>query len=352
MISGEELAAYAAGEADPAVVTRVEAALAHDGAVARRLAAIRAVDDELAAWSTPDLGDAGVTRLLAAVDAELEALASSTRDLAGEDAAAMDPESRSRPGGVQAEGARPVPDTLRRRLRGWWAEQGEGRSALVGGLASAVVAIVVVAGAAVAVTGGLTGGFSGDDSAAESAEIMAATEAADGGERPVDAESLATGGLDAAEGQAAGSGEGAGDLASTESAADAPSVRVVDDGRVVAAIADIDPAALRDRLAGLVPAEPTAGADVGLESASEVREFEAPSEDDAADTTNPLLADGQLRPGDVAAATRCLGAVDQDPLIVEVVTLAPGRDVLLVVRTDRVDVIDVQDCLTLAVRRG
>ncbi len=286
MITGDELAAYAAGEADPGLVARVERALPDDADLAARLERIRAVDRELAALPMPVWDDAAAARLMAAVDADLAALAAgattgaatgATTDAAGGLAAtslvdgdrSADPPA-ARAGGATAPGGRApssgAMDHLRRRLGEWFGGLGVGQLA-----GAAAVLLLVVGVGAVAVSGNL---FSPVE---ESAQVSA-----DAGGGPVQDEAGSGG-----SGVASGGSEEREVVAESSAAADVAdgdpaTIPVVDDDRVVAATADIEPTELRDRLAPLAelasPPAPTADQDA---AAAEMATTESGSESGA-----------------------------------------------------------------------
>ena len=102
MIPTEELAAWLAGEADPAVAARVESAIAEDPDVAARVAALRRLDDLLAAVPAAAPSDEAAGRIAAA------AMASARDVLDAEEANASSAEGARAAGrGLVGAGAAP-----------------------------------------------------------------------------------------------------------------------------------------------------------------------------------------------------------------------------------------------------
>lgn len=350
MITGEELAAYAVGEADPALVARIETALPGDPELATRLERIREVDAELAAWSMPALPAGATDRLMAAVDAELASLAGGEEVPTASAEAPHDegPTTSTTPDGVRDRpgAVAPAPSTAS-RVRRWLAGLVDGMGAPQ--LAGAAAALVVVVGVGAV----LGGGMSGDDNAEMSADAGQAFETlendaggtASRGTETAAAEAGPTEEMTAAESEAmsepamteAGGDEGA---AADGAGPGTPAVVVIDDGRVVGEVGDIDATALRDRLEPLVDRQSGA-------PASNTPRVAGPST-----TGSPQpLADGRVEDRDVEAVTTCLG--DLGPVVVaEVVMLAPERDAVLYVQRDRVVVVGLDDCTRLGVVRG
>lgn len=374
MISGEDLAAYAAGEADPALVARVESALPGDPSLARRLDAIREVDAHLARWEPPALGVDGAARLRAAVDADLAGLLDSTGDAAAGSrtaassaAAATSPvaddvrdSADARSGGVRAAGARPASNGAVDRLRAWWRDHVGEPGDLPGWAGGvAVAAVVLVIGVAV-VSNGIGGG---QDDAADTtmmADAPAEADADAGG-----AEGFASSGTEAVTGSELMESEAMSEAASEEAmeaesaageAADAGRVDlagvppIIDDGRVVAALGDVDPEVLRDRLEPLVGLlDPDAVPRPVPDDEDKTAATEAAGSDGASPTP---LADARVTGIDVRAVAACRPSAAEAPIVAEVIMLAPAQDVILYVFAERVVVVAASDCSTLAVRLG
>jgi len=352
VISGEELAAYAAGEADPAVVARIESVLPEDRSLAVRLAAIRDVDAQLSAWITPDLDEAASDRLLAAVDADLESLARASVGVAA--VAADDPSSGvPRSGGVEAAGSRPVVASGWRRFRTRWNDLVDGVG--VTQLAGAAAALVVVIGVGAVVNGSMggtdqasTAEMMDDLVAAEPAPEVAGDAGGGFGSQGTDAGAESEAMSESMDTTGEVSSEPASMTSEEYGIAAASSPPVIDDGRVVADLADIDPAALRERLEPLIDLSAaavtdgqTAAADAPREAASSEREV--------------LLADGRVAANDLDAVAACRSEVEGDVIVAEVVVLAPAGDapagdVILYVQRDRVVVVAVDGCRRLGVR--
>ncbi len=363
MISGEELAAYAAGDADPALVARIESALPEDRSLADRLAAILEVDAQLAAWEAPDLEPGAADRLMAAVDADLARLADPA-SAGASDAVAdgmTEPSSTAAggPGGVEAAGGRPVVASGWRRLRDRWATVVDGLA--MPQLAGAAAALVLVIGVGAVVAGGLGG--SDDASTAEMMDDLAAAEPApemadagggsQGTQPAPESEAMSemaadTGSESATAAASAPTSEGP-DSASGSSAGSLPPV--IDDARVVADLADIDPTALRERLEPLValitPEEGAGGDSVDQEASPSPRSF--------ASTPELALADGRVGDQDRNVVAACLPDSPDEVIVAEVVVLAPEgdapeRDVILYVQRGQVVVVAVDGCRRLGVR--
>lgn len=351
VISGEELAAYAAGDADPALVARIESALPGDPTLAERLAAIRDVDAQLAVWHGPELDVATADRLLAAVDADLARLAADASEgLVASAAVTGDGDSASaagnRSGGVEAAGGRPVMVSGWTRFKARWADLVDGVGVIQ--LAGAAAALVVVVGLGAVVAGGM--GASNDSAGtAEMVDDLAAAEPAPevagdagGGFASSRTESRTESGagseamsesMEAASEMADSAGNGP--LESEYTSGDGASLPMIDDGRVVADLDDIDPAALRERLEPLVDLtdRTEAGGD--------------PAPDDA-----PTLQASRGLSDDSEAVEACRLNGTESAIVAEVVVLAPERDVILYVLPDRVVVVAVEGCRRLAVREG
>lgn len=336
MITGEELAAYAAGEADPALVARVESALPDDPSLAGRLERIRQVDELLGAVDPITMSTAETDRLTAAIE----------RDLAGLAAA---PDVEGVPGdelvGLSARGATGPGRSGRGSGRtGWWEWLDPMR------LAGAAAALVVVIGVGAVVLNGMGGG---DDSATDSAAPAADTaESLDGsGEALMPLPSTAEESLDsaartateAATDAATETAEGADEFSSTAAAAEGLLIPVVDDARVVLRAADIDPTPLRQRLEALVDLDA-------------IQEPAADDADGAAASEPPSdavgIADGRVSATDREAVDACLPVAESAVIVAEVIVLAPDRAAIIYLLDDRAVVVDADTCGLIADLEG
>lgn len=333
MITGEELAAYAAGEADPAVVARVESALPDDPALAARLDRLRRVDDLLGELGPITMTPAEEARLQAAVD----------RDLADLAAPRAGTEAGSEAGGGVAGGEvvdlasrRAASASGRRSARDWF------DPARLAGVAAALVVVVGIG--AIVLNGS---GLSGSDDGAESADLAAAP----GEETATAARSEAMLELPSASEEALGAGaeaatestEAATEAGETATAVapDSSEIPVVDTQRVVPRAADIDPVELRQRLQPLV----------------ELDALEEAAEDGAAEVSEPPssavgIADGRVVAADREAVASCLPTDAADVIVAEVIVLAPDRPAIAYVLDRRVVVVDATTCATIAQLSG
>lgn len=372
MITGEELAAYAAGEADPDLVARIESALPGDAELATRLARIREVDGELAAWPLPAFPAEAADRLRAAVDTELATQAEAAGSTATDPTTASgagttgatttSPPSASpatsRPGGAAAAGGVSAGPSTGERVRQWLSGLVDGMGApRLAGVAAALVVVVGVG--AVLSSGTFLSGQDDSDMSADAGQPFEELDNGGGGFASSGTETAAAGDDAAEEAMTeeamteAMSEEAQGDPTMAESEAAGPQsesapagaardVVLIDDGRVVASIADIDAPDLRDRLEPLVPRQsegPTATAEQDLRPTESTSGSPRP------------MADGRVDGRDVEAARACQGDLGS-VIVAEVVTLAPERDAVLYVQEDRVVVVALDDCTRLGVIRG
>lgn len=174
MIPTEELAAWLAGEADPAVAARVESAMAEDPDVAARVAALRRVEELLAAVPTPVPSDEAVGRITAAamasardvLDAEDEASEAAGARSAGRGLAGAGAAASGRPSGAgrDADGRSPAGAPRSASPSGALTWSNLWSSWVTRAVAAAAIVALVAVGALTVGPGGLLGG---DDSAQE-----------------------------------------------------------------------------------------------------------------------------------------------------------------------------------------
>ncbi len=323
MITGEELAAYAAGEADPALVARVESALPGDTDLVARLARLRELDEALAGLGPVAMTADEAARLTSAVDLELARLAEGS---ASEEAAAT---GAAATGGdvVDLAGHRAARDRRTRRSRGAAVREWFDPMRLAG----VAAALVVVVGVATLVANGFGGGDDALESVGEAARVEA------GGDQSEALMPLPTGTAEAIEEMT----EAAAADGSTETAmgaAGATPIPIIDDQRVVPEADDIDPTVLRQRLEPLV--------DLGA--------IDEPAEDEAGEETAAVgepdavgIADGRVTEADAEVVDACL-PTDLPVIVAEVIVLAPARAAVAYVLADRVLVVDAVTCGTVA----
>ncbi|MBY5161232.1 hypothetical protein [Salsipaludibacter albus] len=333
MITGEELAAYAAGEADPALVARVESALPGDPELAARLARLQRLDDLLVGVPVVTMTDEEAARLASAVDADLAALADerAAAATAGAGAAAGVGAAASAGGDDPGE----VVDLASRRSARTTAT-GAGQAwfdpmRLVG---VAAALLVVVGVAAVALNG--VGG--GDDMAGSADMAAAPREASEADTATEEMMELPTGTEEAMAATEAAT-EAGGDETAAAAAGDPmmAAIPVIDDQRVVPDVSDIDPTALRQRLEPLV--------DLG---AIDEPEEDSADGETATDTSDAVgIADGQVTDVDVETVADCL-PTDLPVIVAEVIVLAPARAAIAYVLADRVLVVDAVTCGVVA----
>lgn len=330
MITGEELAAYAAGEADPAVVARVESALPDDPDLAARLDRLRRVDDLLGELGPITMTSAEESRLQAAVERDLAALAAAS-DAGG----TVGGVAGAAAGGEVVDLASRRTSSGRRAARDWF------DPARLAGVAAALVVVIGIG--AIVLNGS---GLGGSDDAGESADLAAAP----GGETATAARTdsmmdLPTATAEALEAEteavAGDAAEAASEAAGGTDEASLSEIPVVDTQRVVPRAADIDPVALRQRLQPLV----------------ELDALEEPAEDAAAELSEPPssavgIADGRVVAADREAVVACLPTDAADVIVAEVLVLAPDRPAIAYVLARRVVVVDATTCTTIAQLSG